>query len=113
MTARAGRRLRSLIRASLIIAPAPAAVAVRRDHQQTVTMTVQVYYSDQPGQDPTWEPRGGCPDWTSAVALVEHHLGSDVRPRAVSSNDQPVVIRVYSSGGDSSRLEGPPPGPQH
>jgi len=73
--------------------------------------TVRVLYSDQPGQDPPFQPRGRCPDWSSAVDLVRRHLGHAVVARRAPAADPSVVALVYSRSGHSYRLEGPSPGP--
>ena len=75
-------------------------------------VSVQVFYSDLPGQNPTFEPRGRCADWEHAVALVRRQRGfTAAQPRAIPSHDRDVVTLVYSAAGGTYKLEGPRPGP--
>ena len=78
--------------------------------KDTERVSVQVSHSDQPGQDPRFEPWGACPDWLSAAELARRQLGDDVQARAVTSTDRSVMSYVFSAGGRSIKLEGPPPG---
>lgn len=72
---------------------------------------VRVLYSDHPGEAPPFQPRGSCPDWTRAIALVQHHLGPDVAPRVLSGDHPEEVVLIFNGNGHCYRLEGPSPGP--
>jgi len=88
-----------------------AYVTVRGKSYRLGGVSVEVYWSDQPGIDPDFAWVESLPDWEVAERWVWNALGSRVRPRAVASSAQPELVFVYSAGSTSYRLEGPPPGP--
>lgn len=112
---------------ALLEQPDPAAPGVSAQQDRTrahrrarrgrradeVGTPVRVLYSDQPGQNPPFEPRGSCPDWSSALHLVRHHLGPEMAARVMTEDAGAEVTLVYSAHGHSYRLEGPAPGPGH